>query len=423
MACWSQTPSGRGYSRWFGYYHHAVDYYSETLGLSSTGLVDSCYKAGHKIVDLWNSSKGADGGPETERNGTVYLEEMFLEHSLSVIAAHDARAPLFLFHAFHLMHTPLEVPSAYEAQFAFLKDKPRRLYAAMTHYMDEALGKLVAALEAKDMYKDTLIVVSSDNGGPIYALNDISGGANNLPLRGGKFSDFEGGIRVNSFVSGGFLPAKRRGQEESRYVHIADWYTTFCALAGVDAHDERAAKVGLPAVDGVDQWPVIAGMTEQPARTEIYISKYALIQDRFKIITGADLGSVVPGGKPGRWVPMAGYWPGWPAAEAEANFATKWRLCDPACLYDIHADPNEYNDLFRHNRSLAWDMIRRLNQLNEGFFGPDRGQDDPTACDTFLDKFHGFYGPFIDDRHDIDLRHDIAVQRVLEEGGEQRMAL
>jgi hypothetical protein len=69
-------------------------------------------------------------------------------------------------------------------------------------------------------------------------------------LGGGKFSDFEGGIRVNSFVSGGFLPAKRRGQEESRYVHIADWHTTFCALAGVDAHDERAAKVGLPAVDG-----------------------------------------------------------------------------------------------------------------------------------------------------------------------------
>jgi hypothetical protein len=56
-------------------------------------------------------------------------------------------------------------------------------------------------------------------------------------------------------------------------------------------------------------------------------------------------------------------------------------------------------------------------------FGPDRGQDDPTACDTFLDKYHGFYGPFIDDRHDIDHRHDIAVQRVLEEGGEQRMAL
>ena len=51
--------------------------------------------------------------------------------------------------------------------------------------------------------QDTLIVWSSDNGG--------DGAANNFPLRGAKFSNWEGGIRVGAFVSGGWLPPQRRG--------------------------------------------------------------------------------------------------------------------------------------------------------------------------------------------------------------------
>jgi hypothetical protein len=54
-----------------------------------------------------------------------------------------------------------------------------------------------------------LIVFSSDNGGPIYG-NGTSGG-NNFPLRGGKASNFEGGIRVNGWVGGGALHSSLRG--------------------------------------------------------------------------------------------------------------------------------------------------------------------------------------------------------------------
>jgi len=74
-------------------------------------------------------------------------------------------------------------------------------------------------------------VVSSDNGGPL-------GSANNFPLKGGKFSDWQGGIRVNAFVTGGYLPENMRGQKTEGYIHIADWYATFCALAGVDPTDK-----------------------------------------------------------------------------------------------------------------------------------------------------------------------------------------
>ena len=44
-----------------------------------------------------------------------------------------------------------------------------------------------------------------------------------MPLRGGKTSDWEGGIRVNAFASGGLIPLKTRGTMLDDYIHIADW--------------------------------------------------------------------------------------------------------------------------------------------------------------------------------------------------------
>jgi len=60
-------------------------------------------------------------------------------------------------------------------------------------------GRIVAALRAEGMFDNTLIICASDNGGPVY-LNGTAG-ANNHPLKGGKASNWEGGIRVNAFVS------------------------------------------------------------------------------------------------------------------------------------------------------------------------------------------------------------------------------
>ena len=61
--------------------------------------------------------------------------------------------------------------------------------------MDENIGKIVDLLKSRKMWKDTLLVFHSDNGGEIM-IEGVCGG-NNWPLRGGKFSNWEGGIRVN----------------------------------------------------------------------------------------------------------------------------------------------------------------------------------------------------------------------------------
>jgi len=79
--------------------------------------------------------------------------------------------------------------------------------ALKVHTMDSGIGNITAALRQRQMWSTTLIVMSSDNGG----REDKEFGGNNWPLRGMKFSDFEGGVRVAAFASGGVIPKARRG--------------------------------------------------------------------------------------------------------------------------------------------------------------------------------------------------------------------
>lgn len=96
----------------------------------------------------------------------------------------------------------------------------RRVYEGMAHCMDSGIGNVTAALKAAGLYERTLIVFSSDNGG----REDGIFGGNNYPLRGMKFSDYEGGTRVASWVSGGVIPPARRGTTHSKgLAHICDW--------------------------------------------------------------------------------------------------------------------------------------------------------------------------------------------------------
>ena len=77
----------------------------------------------------------------------------------------------------------------------------------MTTAMDDAIGAVATTIQGLQdrRVERTLIVFSADNGGPITQA------ANNWPLRGAKHSNFDGGVRVNAFVSGGYLPPAVRG--------------------------------------------------------------------------------------------------------------------------------------------------------------------------------------------------------------------
>jgi len=94
-------------------------------------------------------------------------------------------------------------------------------------------------------------------------------------LRGGKKTNWEGGVRVAAFVSGGFLPAGARGQVRDEYIHCADWYRTLCHLSGgVDCGDiVSSQKRGVPAVDGYDVWDYVTGANATSPRDEIMVSR------------------------------------------------------------------------------------------------------------------------------------------------------
>ena len=87
-------------------------------------------------------------------------------------------------------------------------------------------------------------------------------------MRGGKYSEFEGGVRVNAFSSGGAVDPAARGSRSEGLMSVADVYSSFCHLAGVDPKDAFAESKGLPAVDGVDASPMLLGVGPSP-RVEV----------------------------------------------------------------------------------------------------------------------------------------------------------
>ena len=101
-------------------------------------------------------------------------------------------------------------------------------------------------LDQRGLTPNTLIVFSSDNGGPLNL------GANNGDLRAGKATLYEGGIRVDAWAT---WPGKLKPGVVNEPLHMVDWYPTLLRLAGA------SPKQPLP-LDGRDAWPTIAEGTE-----------------------------------------------------------------------------------------------------------------------------------------------------------------
>jgi arylsulfatase I/J len=357
-------PTGRGFETSLGYLNGVNNYYTEIVG--------KCGKVG--IVDLWDTDK-----PATGMNGTGldnYEESLFVDRVMSILDNHDASKPLYLFYAPHLVHDPLQVPEKYLNMYKFIDYEPRQIYHAMVKYLDDVFGNITKMLKNKGMWDDLLLIVSSDNGGPIHIA------ANNFPLKGGKFSDWQGGIRANAFISGGYLPKTMKGKKTEEYIHIADWYATLCFLAGVDPTDDKAAKANLPPIDSLNMWPLISGQNSTSPRSDIPISFKTLISGDYKIITDKIGYSIWTG-------------PQYPNATTNRQNIHVSENCNNGCLFNIKQDPNEYENLAEKMPSILKSMQSKLSKQQATYFNPSRGEDSSEACNTALNKYNGFWGPFV----------------------------
>ena len=222
-------------------------------------------------------------------------------------------------------------------------------------------------------------------------------------------SNWQGGIRVNAYAAGGYLPASLAGSVNSNLMAGCDVYATFCAIAGVDPTDERAAAAGLPPVDGVNQWPSISGAQSGPIRKEVPVGSAAgeanfprsanntvvqgiVTSDGWKLMVGSTGQNIWTGvyypNQTTSWKDIP-YDCGFPGKAPPANKTAS------GCLFNITADPTEHFDVADQFPDVVTELYARINAWQETAFSPDRGSTDPAACEAAVTRWGGFWGPFI----------------------------
>ena len=361
---YDHTPLGRGFESFYRYFSHANDYYTK----ESTEITFSYNDEVFRPIDFWEDDHPLPVNPR-------YEEYLFKNRIKLIIRDHNPQVPLFLYYGSRFAHKPMLIPRKYLDKFAFVDEARQQNLSASLSMFDDVLGEIVQELKERKLWDNLLLILASDNGGPITALG-------NLPLRGGKFSDWQGGVRTNAFVSGGYLPQEMRGRKIDGYVHVADWYATLCGLAGIDAEDEMAERAGLPQIDSIDLWPLLSGKTTRSPREDVPISYDTLISGQYKILTGTVYRSGWYGSQVSRTQEFL----------PETQDVSK---CGFGCLYDIKNDPGEHENLAKKMPRVLETMQKKLRQYQATYFDPIRGGEWPAAEELSYLKYHKHLGPFV----------------------------
>ncbi|CAL1533543.1 unnamed protein product [Lymnaea stagnalis] len=369
---WECTPTYRGFDSFFGYYNSMEDYYNKT------------YDNGYDFRDGKDVYRAANG---------TYSSYLYTERMEQVIASHDQRQPLFLYLPFQNVHEPLEVPKNYSDLYPNIKDEARRTLSGMVTALDDAVGSVVAALKKKGLYEQSLIVFTADNGGW------VTYGGNNYPLRGGKFTVFEGGTRSVAFVHSPMF-----GQKGFRYdglMHMVDWFPTLVEASGSTYTD--------PDQDGVSQWSSLQTFSTPSKRQEVVYNldlSIDPIQGRAAIRVG-DFKLVA--GFPGLYPDW--YKPGQITSDALANIShlahqisdtghINWSgvsetliAMEPPIfcyLFNVTDDPTESKNIYDKHPDIVQQLEARLAYHKTRYVPPDFPPYTPEADPS---RFGGVWTP------------------------------
>ncbi|GFS27251.1 arylsulfatase B [Elysia marginata] len=350
-------PNSRGFDSSFGFLGGHEGHYDHKM----------TFKHGRKFLDLRDN-----GQPATGQDGH-HSTYMYTHRAVEVIRAHNKSKPLFLYMAYQAPHNPLEVPEVFEKPYQDIHDTDRRKYAGLVSMMDEGVANLTQALRDNGLWDNTLLVFSTDNGGTIYY------GGNNYPLRGWKFSLWEGGIRGIGFVSGGKNISMDRGVVHKQLMHVSDWFPTLVGVAGGSLN-------GTKPLDGVDQWKSISTGVQTPRKwllhniDSLYKKKgrklfphtfdtrirAAIRVGNYKLITGD------PGN--GSWIPPPEMKSALAKVDTEKAKNNLW-------LFNVVDDPEEKYDLSKNQPEIVRKILDLLAKVNStavpAFFPPSDPQSNP----------------------------------------------
>lgn len=221
-------PLSRGFTYFYGHYNGALDYFTH----QREGEVD------------WHRNH------ETVRE-PGYATDLIGAEAVRFIERAPKNEPYLLYVPFNAPHAPFQAKPEDEARYPQLEGE-RRTYAAMVDCLDQAVGRILEAIEQRGDSDNTLVLFMSDNGG-VVQIGD------NRPLRGAKLTPYEGGVRSVAclrWANGGLVGGK---SIDARLGYI-DVYPTLKRVMGM-----AGAKDANP-LDGIDMLDVLLGKAAMPSR-------------------------------------------------------------------------------------------------------------------------------------------------------------
>ena len=281
-------------------------------------------------------SQGTDYRRRPEAVDQSTLTQQFTARALQFIEvhAHEAR-PFFLYMAHTAVHIPLHPAPAFVGKSA------RGIFGDVVLELDDAVGQVLAKLQALGIDDHTLVVFSSDNGA--WRTMRAHGGSNGV-LREGKLTTFEGGHRVPALARWpGHIPP---GSANHQVVTMMDWFPTFAALAGIRVPADRV-------IDGKDLSTVLRGTGERESTPFYYFALRPPHATQVHRLAGV---------REGQWklkLAQTGYYPHWLEPLIKVGLYHHSDL-----LFDLATDPGETTNVMAQHPAIAHHLRRMVEDFS-----------------------------------------------------------
>ena len=307
----------------------------------------------------------------TEYYGTgVHLSEALTREALKTLdypIAH--KQPFYLYFAHYATHTPIQRDPRFIQKYLDAgMDEGQARYASMVEGVDKSLGDVMDFLEEKGLDKNTIIIFMTDNGG--NAENTAKGGVrfmHNLPLRNGKGSCYEGGIRVPLAFkwSGKIAPSTRVNTP----VVCEDMFPTILDMAGIKNYQT------VQKVDGESLVPLITKGSKIAAKAvakgEVTSQKEANALVIEQEISGIDPERPLVFHYPHKWK-------GYDLEDIDFLSAVRkgdWKLIyrlrtGKMELYNLRTDIGEQSDVAAQNPEKVKELAKALSDKLRGWDAP-----------------------------------------------------
>ncbi|XP_072941442.1 arylsulfatase I isoform X2 [Epargyreus clarus] len=396
----------RGFDTHLGFWTGKIDMYDHTTQEKGSWGFD--FRRGYQVAhDLFG----------------VYATDIYTDESIKIIKSHNKSSPLFLTVAHSAVHSgnpyePLRAPDALVANFSAINNRQRQKYAAVLTKLDESVGKVVETLQNEGMLQNTIILFSTDNGGPAAGFNDNA--ASNFPLRGVKNTLWEGGVRGVGVLWSPLLTQKAR--VATQRVHIVDWLPTLLSAAGFNLGT-------LHDLDGIDQWEALSEDLKSNRTTLVHniddiFGSASITMDEWKVHKGTNYNgawdfwygpsgrdaaydAAAPGrARAGRAARALGLMPADDTVAQLREAATvqcgnhEPAACRPLlapCLYNIEDDPCETRNLADKEPEVLRRMLDELERINRTVVPPSNKELDPRGDPKYWGRVYTNFGNYLPD--------------------------